>query len=571
MRKLLCVFLFVFSTIFASSSFGNGALPDWVLPELRRYPIETYLFDVGRSGGTGEVAYRRATAKASKKVTEKILRQVVRIIGVNKDNANYQTVLEHYSAVLEDYCSWHYASPALQLEGLSFRNLSVDNARTENETFAVVYIRRDDLKRTYANHVLKLQEKINRRLRIAEAAEENLDINKTIRSYLRTYPLYESLKEAEIIQIGAEYRPNYREAFKRLADASTRTVGSPLPHRNVIKRVKELDEESIVNFNDIFHVIDFQLSQQINPPSGNVSVHPLIYEDSEMFSPFAIKFTEALIQAMPEWVFVDPILELEQPPLDIERINRDLPPLRFSSSCWENGEGITIRATLRNINTGEFLASAVVEFLKTDMRDEIAYIPRSYDKAQEEKEAFNPRYFVRERGENNPGGLIEHELSAIGGLKVDVWTDKGRGPLHFVEGDRVKIFVRVNQPAYLRLLNIHADQKRALLENNFYIGPEKVNSEVKIGEFLCAPPIGDELVVVAAQTEEFPAIETYEENGYLFLVEQDAKKAAASFRGLKPIPEKRNEKQFIGPKPIIDEQPSFQQSGARLGLTIREK
>ena len=237
----------------------------------------------------------------------------------------------------------------------------------------------------------------------------------------------------------------------------------------------------------------------------------------------------------------------------------------------ENGEGITIRATLRNINTGEFIASSVVEFLKTNMRDTLTYQPRGYDQAQIEKKAFNPRYFVKERGNNTETPtsevLAEYQFSPIGGLKVDLWTDKGRGPLSYTEGDRVKIFARVNQPAYLRLLNTHSgkNQKRTLLVDNFYIGQEKVNSNVKIDEFLCAPPFGTEFVVVAAQTEKFPAIGTYEEDGYIFLVDQDPIKAAASFRGLKRITKETDEQPFIGP------QPSFQQSGAQLTLTTMEK
>ena len=68
--------------------------------------------------------------------------------------------------------------------------------------------------------------------------------------------------------------------------------------------------------------------------------------------------------------------------------NKYLTSQPLSSSCWENGDEITIRATLRNINTGEFLASAVVEFLKTNMRDTITYQPRDYAKAQDEKSSL---------------------------------------------------------------------------------------------------------------------------------------------------------------------------------------
>ena len=163
------------------------------------------------------------------------------------------------------------------------------------------------------------------------------------------------------------------------------------------------------------------------------------------------------------------------------------------------------------------------------------------------------------------------EVPPVGGLEVDIWTDSGRGPLRYIDGDKVTVYARVNQPAYLRLLNTHADQKRALLLDNFYIGPDQVNKEVRIGMFSCASPLGVEFLNVAARTEEFPDIETFKEDGYLYLIEKDPEKVIEQFRGLKPIPREKNDGNFIGPKPIIDEQPDFQQSEAQLVITTMEK
>lgn len=574
MRKLFFVFMFLFSTLFTTSVIGAGLYPDWVLPELKKYPIEKFIFDVGRVDGIGEEAFKEALAKASKKVSEKILRQVIGIINVNRDNVNYKTVREHYSAVFEDYCSWHLSSPALQLKGLEFDNLSLKEERKENETYAIVFIERIKLKQIYKNHSNNLKNEIKRHLKIAKAAEDDLNIDRAIKAYYQTYPLYESLKEAEIIQIGAEHRPNYHHTFTRLADSATKRHGNPASHSSVIKRVEELNNEMIVTFMDICRVVDSQLSMQLLPPNHTVAVHPIVYKDSAIISPFARQFTIALMEGMPEWVFVDPIIEFKQHTLNLDKINQDVPPLRLSSSCWENGDEVTIRVTLRNINTGEFLASTVVSFLKGNMRDNMTYLPRGYQEAQEEKDVFNPSYFVIEHTRGNDGDIIEHEFPPIGGLTVDLWTDKGRGPLSYMDGDKVKIFARVNQPAYLRLLNTHSDQKRVLLVDNFYIGPKGVNSEVKIGEFLCAPPIGVEFLNVAVRTGKFPKIETREDDGYHFLVEQEPEKAAAEFRGLKPIPKddlNDKDKKFFGPKPIIDVQPDFQQSEAQLVITIMDK
>ena len=570
MRKLFLVLLTVLTMCFTSGA--SGALPDWILPELKKYPTETFLFNVGRSQETEPDPFKTAAAEARRKVAKHILEKVDLIIRVNADEVTHDMVREHYSTVLEDYCSWRQADPALKLEGFKVRNLSVDLARTDPVTYALVYIPRDALKSIYANHVLKLRKAIQQQLQTAKAFEEMLDIDSAVRSYLRTYPLYESLKEAEIIQIGAEYDPDYREAFQRLADAATATDEQLWTHRQVIKRVEELDGAVIVTERDILEAVKSQLSQQKHIPRRDVSVHPVIYEDSEMNCPFTQTFTDALAKEF-GWVTVGPARDFKPTSPDIEKINRDLPP-RFSASCWQDGDEITIRAILRDVNTGKFLASAVVRFLESQQRAPLVYQPRGYTEVQIEKKAFKPGYFRAQRSWDNTGTatpevITEYPFSPIGGLEIDVWTGEGRGPLSYTAGEKVKIFARVNQPAYLRLLYTLADQRRTLLVNNHYIGPAAVGSTVEIGEFLCAAPFGTELLIAAARTEEFPAIRTREVEGYHVLVDPDAVSAAQSFRGLKRIPEQGLREQ-LGPQPS-PEKPSFQQNEARLVLTISEK
>ena len=576
MRKLFFCFLIAFTIIYTSTSVW--ALPNWVLPELKKYPPETFLFNVGRSDGTAEEAFKKATTEAHRKVAARILRTVAYIIRFNEDRLEHDMVREHYSAVLEDYCTLRQASPALQLEGFSVRNLSVDLARTDLYTYALVYIKRDKLKEIYANHVEKLRREIKLRLETAKALEEALEIKSAVKTYLRTYPLYESLKEAEIIQIGAEYAPYYSDAFKQLADAATYTSDDFWTHRQVIKRVEELEQDIIVNFDDIFDVIGSQISQQTDPSSRNVSVRPLIYEDSEMICPFAREFGIRLHEKF-GWVLVDAAHDFKQTSPDISKINPDF-PRRFSPTCWENGDEITIRATLRDVKTGKFLASAVVRFLNSQMRNPLTCQPGNYKQALIEKDAFDPRYYVRPRANEStdtpiPSGLVERLFSPIGGLKVEVWTDKGKrsGVLSYVEGETMKLFGRVNQPAYIRLLYVLPDEKRTLLQNNYYIDSSRVNSDVEIGEFVCTPPFGAEMLIVAARTEEFPPIDTYKKDGYKFLADQDAESAARSFsdagRGMQLKSESNGKTGFQ--QEIVQEAPDFQQSEAQLVITTMEK
>ena len=576
MRKLFFLLLIVFTMSFTAST--NGSVPNWVLFELQRYPLDTYLFHVGMSQNlTKSEAFKEATAEAHKKVAKRILEKVVGIIYTNKDNLAHDMVEEHYSAVLEDYCSQRRENPALTLEGLSVRNLSVDMARTDKETYAFVYIERDELKAIHAQHADRLQAEIQRQLEIARRFEERLDVQSAVETYLRTYPLYESLKEAEIIQIGAEYSPDARTAFKSLADAATRTSDTFWSHRQVIRHVEKLTKEVIVSFDDVCRIIDSQLSQQVPSLSGSVAVHPLIYENSEMPSPLAVAFT-SFFQKELKWTVIDWMRDFENTQYDLDHINREF-PWRLSPTCWENGDEVTIRAILRDVHTGEFLASAVVRYLKSQQRESRTYKPRGYEGVMVEKETFNPRYYVVEPAQSDietstAEVLIERNFSPIGGLEVDVWTGQGHNHVYYTEGDSIKIFASVNQPAYLRMLYTLADKRRALLIDNFYIGPSKVNSPVVIGNFRCVPPLGTEFLFVAARTEKFPEIQTRSENGYHFLVNQDAETAAQSVRGFPGrglIPDEDNEQQVIDPQPDDNEQPRFQQSEAQLMLTIMKE
>ena len=118
----------------------------------------------------------------------------------------------------------------------------------------------------------------------------------------------------------------------------------------------------------------------------------------------------------------------------------------------------------------------------------------------------------------------------------------------------MRVSVRVNREAHIRLLYILADGRRTLLYDNYYIDQSKVNRVVEIpDEFECASPFGAELLVVVARTEAFPPIRTYESDGYHFLNAKDARQAARDFRGMKKKP------------------PDVQQSEAKLVLTTMKK
>lgn len=526
------------STGFRTTNYADASesdtLPGWVLSELKKYPLEIFLFEVGKSRGTDKVAFENALAEARNRIATRMLRKVEPIILAN-DSVQYNMVREHYSAVLEHYCRESQRFPALQLGGLSERNLSVDAARTDQHTYALVYIRRDELQHLYAEQEQKLHREINRILEHAQNAENALDIEVAVEIYLQTYPLYEALKEAEIIQIGAEYAPNFSKALTRLENSARNTSGGDTlmkSHRQVIKRVKELSSEVIVTLDDVVGATKSQfMTQKIGTLSGKVQLEPLTYRHDGLICQFSRDFSDA-IQKQFKWHFVHRKRGFQQINFNENRMDQRK-WYRLSGSCWENGDEITIRKTLRDLHTGEFLASSVVSFLNSQLRESVVCSPPNYQSFSEDKKAFEPQYIAPNSSSTKPKspGLPMPKPSTAGSLEVDVWTDKGRDPVYYVRGETMKVFGRVNQPAYLRLLYILADRKYTLLQGNYYVDASQVNTDVEIGEFVCAPPFGAEILVVAARTERFPPIETFEDNGYFFFVDQDPESAARTFRG----------------------------------------
>ena len=564
------------ATNYAHAS-DSDPLPGWVLIELKKYPIETFLFEVGKSRGTGKEAFENALVDARNRIATRVLWNVQAIVLAN-DSVQYNMVREHYSAVLEHYCLESQSLPALQLGGLGERNLSVDSTHTDQHTYALVYIKRDELKHLYAQQEQKLQREINLILENARNAENARDIERAAKIYLQTYPLYEALKEAEVIQIGAEYAPNFSESLARLENAATDVSGSDtliMSQRQVIKRVTALSSEPIVTFDDITDATSSQLvTQWSNPVGAKVQLEPLTYKHDGLVCQFSRDFSRAIKRKL-GWNFVHRTRGFKREDFKESRINQKK-WYRLSGSCWENGDEITIRRTLRDLHTGEFLASSVVSFLGSKLRERLVLTPPNYKQFRKNKESFTPQYQYTISDSREPEVVkhkerFESQYTPIGGLEVEVWTDKGRAPVYYTEGERMTIFGRVNQPAYLRLLYILADRKYTLLQDNYYIDPSQINRDVEIGTFMCAPPFGAEILIVAARTEEFSPVQTYEEDGYVFLVDKDPELAVRSFRSEDTDPLTQGKK-GRGMKPTLNEGHSdFQHNEAQVVVMTMEK
>ena len=524
MRKLIVCFLILFTIT------AHAAKPDWVknFGRSEERPVHIYLVGFGSAWGHGAEIHQIAADNARADVSRNIVTKVKSVIRTSESETK-GTVSQQYSGVT-------LSETALQLLGLE-TEVYVDSGRNPT-TYVLAYVSRTELKRIYTARALALREEIRRILADAESAENASKIDIAVEKYLSTYPLYDALKEAEIILLVAKHYSSPDDAaFDELERATKRLSRTPdvppiVSHTEVINRVEQLVSESITSVDGIARAVVFQLSKQVKQPEGKVLLAPFTYQDTRMSSPFSrqlLAALEAQIGRMGKWNTVN---LMHRPrsnfrPRSVQHM-RDFAKdagatLLLSGTYWENGDQVTLRATLRAVETGKIKAGAVVGFDR-DMKA-LNFKPQNYKQALIEQNAF-----------------AEHEF--ISGLQVEIWTDKGSEHLLYIEGETMKVFVRVNRAAHLRLLYILADGRRTLLYDNYYIDQSKVNRVVEIPEeFECAPPFGAELLVVVARTEELPPIQTYESDGYYFLSAKDARQAARDFRGMKKKQERPDAQQ----------------------------
>ena len=536
MRKSIVCFLILFTTTV------HAAKPNWVKNYGRseERPIHIYLVGFGSAWGSGAEPRQIAADGARADISRHIVTKVKSVIRTSESEIK-GTLSQQYSGVTQ-------SETALKLLGLE-TEAYVDSGRNPT-TYVLAYVRRADLKRIYTRQVSELREEIRRILADAEAAENASKTDIAVEKYLSTYPLYEALKETELILLVAKHHSSPSDAaFAELARATKKPSRKPdvsllLSHTEVINRVEQLVSESLTSVDGVARAVVFQFSKQVEQPGGKVLLAPFTYQDTQMSSRFSrqlLAALEAQLGRMGKWRVVNQTRRSRGgfSPRS-SRIMRDLAKgagarLLLSGTYWENGDQITLRATLRDVETGEVKAGAIVEFDRG--MKALHFKPQNYKQALIEQHAFAADEF-------------------ISGLQVEMWTNKGSENLLYIKGETMKVSVRVNRAAHIRLLYILADGRRTLLHDNYYVDQSKVNRVVEIPEeFECAPPFGAELLVVAARTEEFPPIQMYENDGYLFLSAKDAGQAARDFRGMK-------KKQ---------KRPDLQQSETRLVLTTMKQ
>ncbi len=531
MRKIFVYFAIILTIIVHTAYADKNS-------DLQAYPSSEYLVGLSEGPGTVETLMRQAESQLSKKIFDK----VTHIINENEENwLAYNRVREHYGTVIQ-------SSARSKLKGIREYY-----PPTAPDTYFIVYVKRDELKKIYSNESADLRQEINDILRKAQVIEDAGDLSDAAKVYLSAYPLYEALKEAELIQLGAEYK-THPKAFAKLADTAGGITKSNLimSHGEVIAKVSKIAPQTIIDITDVAHITAYQFQQQNSGWEAQVKTEELTFESFNVVSPSSKIFLDSLTDEL-KWHRSAPMRGFQplHEKVEIEKTESEIVSeggaLQFFGGYWEDGDKITLRTVLRDIASGEFKASAVVQFSESQRRDkDISLKPDNLEQFDQDWELFNPVEETliedtpqvekaQETTEISPEtSLVKPKVFANDGLTVEITTDRGPGPVVYTKGETMTVFARANQESYIRLIYILADGKRTLLLKNYHISAEKVNQSLEIGKFVCTPPFGAEQLHVYVKREPFPDFaqgETYKENGYVYLT------STRGFQPFKPKPE----------------------------------
>ncbi len=549
---LICLLLILTIPAFAQlerTTLVNTALSD------AGVTATDFIIGIGTADKDDPNARELARERAVKAIFEQLNGRIRNIIlaSKNRPGGGHQNVAAHYSTVAQE--------PRVVVE--LPRVVDIPLAPGTHNSYAVVAVNRKEIIDFYARKAETLLTEIDALLNDPSLAG---DPAYTAKQYLGTYARYEALKEAEMIMLGADAYLTPEEIFQTLQDNVTQ-------QHDAIYNVDQYFESHypVTDVQSVAHVISTQLSLQDPLPTARVQLDRFTYDISEMPSQFSVSLGGALEQALTvQWATFAPPGPTT-PAVHPLGFGRNITS-RLSGTFWELGNKITVRATLRDVMTGEFQAAAVVKFNK-NLRNINAdrYAPPNYQyvadtlvadaefqlaggfgnaavhrfthppvadaspaeatqrtstrkyRQSPEQPDTRPAQYASAQADSDVFESTNDTPHIGSGFTVELRTDRPDRANYFYIGERTSVYVRVNRPAYFRLGYGFADGRYAILRDNEYIDASKVNEWVKVpGTLVFTEPEGSEYLRVVAQETELPPIETYTEGMNHFLTVDDS-------------------------------------------------
>jgi hypothetical protein len=297
--------------------------------------------------------------------------------------------------------------------------------RRERES-AYVNVKNHEATRAYLEMQNDLKRQINGLLTNAGQTEA-VNPQQAVQAYLKTYPLYEQLKEAVLLEQVAKLEQNHdpTAAIAKLIEAARGSSGGELgmSFPDVTQRVNQIQYQG--RLIDNVHEIAFSMAQQLSVQAsgmrkGKVTLSGFNYKNSRQHTPVSHELELTLIKLLQEdgWTVVPP--------------KRGALPEEVSISIkgtFRDGvAGLQCQMTAYNVDSGQPVGNSVIDL---DPGFDAQLKPGHYDALQTHEVATQSIKVATEQRAVQPRTFTGQELD------LQAWTDK----TNYYEGDRMTVLV----------------------------------------------------------------------------------------------------------------------------------
>ncbi|MDA3850203.1 MAG: DUF4384 domain-containing protein [Spirochaetaceae bacterium] len=484
--------LFTLTICFLISTYTLAAeLPQWVTS----FGVHTllggeYLSGFGMSplGDSPSDAVDAAKTQALNDLVRQVRVQISsELVDRAQGNENYSR--SFFSSVTK-------SSADLELPGADFK---IENNGVS--VFVLAYLNRNRLVEDLQG---RAQEQLLRILELNKSAGERATqgLNSQAASiYAQSLPLFsEVYSDCTVLRTLSSQ--GQEELFRSLGQQELQSLEDLISlEQNINITIESLRGSQELNLDQAMAKILFLLKEQ-QVRGGRLQNPPLSFQQTDFSSPFGKYAADKLAQLL----------------------EGGLPsggnPTVIQGSYWLRDDEVELLIQARDSVEGAVIGSASAVFPRASLDDSMDLEPQNSLQSLVD--------------------LLEFQEGAMtdGSIHLDIWTDKGRNEdvLVYSEGEELQLYFRVNQPCYLQLTYFLASGEKVLLEENFYIGIDKVNRVVALPYlFEVVPPLGVERLVVTAFSSQPPAPPISPQNiqGESYLVFGSMEDVVSQTRGLR--------------------------------------
>lgn len=266
-------------------------------------------------------------------------------------------------------------------------------------------------------------------------------------------------------------------------------------HRIADEQAEKLRRAEDISIMEAAHFLTDKLIQELDDKSATIIMGNITYKSTNMGSELSERMRLLMLEN-----FRKKGIKVSQ------SIFRGGVQYFLDGSYWPGTTKVQISAEIKEQHDSEVvrLVSGGTVFVSTEALDleGIMYEP------QAKEEAIQTNQII-------VAGALPDE-----GMHAELWTNKPGSAQIFTEGDKLMLSVRVNQPAYLRLINVWNDGQVLLLLDNEWIDGSKANQVIELDQqFITQCPCGVEYLQLLAQNEKFSTVSTFEQDGFTFVKE----------------------------------------------------